>query len=102
MSVFVEGLVCHVAAAQLLHGPLQCIPGIFPVSGCIAVIVFGNQPVQIIFDPNQIVLHQWEHRIIKPLPLAVGQPLLRSVEQLRKMVQAEALAVFHPAAELRI
>ena len=100
-SIFVEGFVRHMAGAHFLHSPLERIPGIFPVGGCIAVVIFRDQPIQIIFHPDQIILYQRVHRIIEPLPLAVGKPFFCRMEQLRKMVQAEAFAVFHPAAKFR-
>ena len=53
------------AAAHFLHGPLQGVAGIAPGRGSVAVIVFRDQPVQILLHPHQILLHDLENGVIK-------------------------------------
>ena len=60
MGVFLflfVGFFRYMTGTQLLHGALQRVPGILPVGGRIAVVVFRDQPVQILLYPNHILKH---------------------------------------------
>ena len=55
---FMVRFIRHIAAAQFLHGALKRVPGVLPVCGSVAVIIHGDQPIQITLHAGQILFHQ--------------------------------------------
>ena len=62
--------------------------------------MFLHKPVDILFHPVDVSLHQLHNGFIEPFPLAVGQIRLGTVQQLGKMAQAETYRLFHLFPEL--
>ena len=97
-----EYRICRMTALEFLHAPGHRIHGIFPGCAGLPVIVFFNEPVNILFHPHQIVAHQLQNRGIEPFQLAVGQFFLCKLQKLCKMVDTESLAGLHFLPEFRI
>ena len=87
--------------AELLHAPLNGIPGILPVSILVSVIKLITEPGYILLNPVHILFHYGKDKRRKRRDILFRQTASGSLHQISEMMQAKALAVSDHVHKIR-